>query len=107
MRVHALKSWPAYFDAVANGRKMFEIRKNDRDYKVGDVLMLRKFDPTTGLYLPPRIVVVVTYVTETGCPFVPDGFVAMGIRDAEYHETLDAIRTLNRNSPGWDVQGNA
>jgi len=45
MTVHKLKLHPNYFDAVANGIKTFEIRKDDRDYKVGDTLHLYEFDP--------------------------------------------------------------
>lgn len=43
--VHHLKTWPAEFNAVRAGVKPFEHRKNDRNYKVGDLLILRKFDP--------------------------------------------------------------
>ncbi len=39
---HSLKTDPAVFDAVWNGDKTFEIRKNDRGFKVGDVLNLRE-----------------------------------------------------------------
>lgn len=45
MTVHKLKLLPDYFDAVVNGIKTFEIRKYDRDYKVGDTLRLYEFDP--------------------------------------------------------------
>jgi Domain of unknown function (DUF3850) len=43
--VHDLKIWPEYFDDVVDGTKAFEIRKNDRDYKVGDELLLREWVP--------------------------------------------------------------
>lgn len=39
---HKLKTDPDVFDAVMKGIKPFEIRKNDRDYQIGDELMLKK-----------------------------------------------------------------
>ena len=40
---HDLKIGPNYFDAVSDGRKKFELRRNDRDFKAGDRLMLREW----------------------------------------------------------------
>ena len=39
---HELKTDPGVFDAVASGVKTHEIRRNDRDFKVGDGLLLRR-----------------------------------------------------------------
>lgn len=47
---HEIKIWPAYFDAIESGRKPFEVRFNDRDFQVDDVLHLREFDPTESSY---------------------------------------------------------
>lgn len=44
MKKHDLKIEPKYFDAVLSGKKRFEIRKNDRDYKEGDQVTLREYD---------------------------------------------------------------
>ena len=41
MKTHELKCHPHFFAAIAAGKKTFEIRRNDRDYRVGDVLDLR------------------------------------------------------------------
>lgn len=44
-KTHELKTLPVYFDAVLRGDKTFEVRKNDRDFQTGDVLVLREYDP--------------------------------------------------------------
>jgi len=62
--VHKLKTWPSYFYAVARGEKTFEIRKNDRDFKVGDVLILQCYDPDKGTYTGHEVVKKVTYITD-------------------------------------------
>ena len=43
MKIHELKILPQYFNAVIEGEKTFELRKDDRGFKVGDVLMLKEF----------------------------------------------------------------
>lgn len=45
MTEHILKCWPSAYEAIADGRKTFEWRKDDRDFSVGDTLVLRKWDP--------------------------------------------------------------
>jgi len=45
MRKHDLKVWPAYFAALTDGSKSFEVRRNDRDFAVGDLLRLHEYDP--------------------------------------------------------------
>lgn len=44
MKKHELKLDIKYFDDVRSGKKNFEIRKNDRDYQVGDILELKAWD---------------------------------------------------------------
>lgn len=40
--IHRLKTDSLAFDDIASGVKRFEIRFNDRDYEVGDILILEK-----------------------------------------------------------------
>jgi hypothetical protein len=48
---HELKILPAYFEAVIDGWKTFEIRKDDRGFQPGDAVTLREYDPEyTGDY---------------------------------------------------------
>lgn len=42
---HEIKILPPYFEAVIDGRKSFEIRKDDRGYQAGDTVTLREYDP--------------------------------------------------------------
>jgi hypothetical protein len=42
---HELKIWPEFFEQTRNGRKKFELRQNDRDFQVGDQLLLKEWEP--------------------------------------------------------------
>jgi hypothetical protein len=44
---HRLRVWPKFTDALSDGTKTFEARKNDRDYRTGDTLELIGWDPDT------------------------------------------------------------
>ena len=83
MTEHELKTVPTAFQAVWDGIKTFEFRKNDRDFQVGDTLDLREFNPTTNRgeesgYTGRRVRVRVTYILE-GRFAVPMGYCVMSI----------------------------
>jgi hypothetical protein len=42
---HALKVEPPYFDALVDGSKPFEVRRNDRAFQRGDLLRLQEWGP--------------------------------------------------------------
>lgn len=42
---HKLKCWPNYFDALKSGDKTFEVRKDDRGFQKGDILVLMRTEP--------------------------------------------------------------
>lgn len=44
--IHHLKTLPPYYQAVIEQRKPFEIRENDRNFKVGDRVILEEFIKT-------------------------------------------------------------
>jgi hypothetical protein len=50
---HELKVWPEFFDALESGRKTFELREFDRDFREGDTLRLREYDPKNDDTQPP------------------------------------------------------
>lgn len=45
MKTHKVKCWTQLFERVKDGIKPFDVRKNDRDYQAGDILVLEEFDP--------------------------------------------------------------
>lgn len=48
--VHHLKTWPRYFYAVDRCQKRFELRLDDRGFKLGDILILCEWNPATEKY---------------------------------------------------------
>ena len=82
MKTHELKTWPQSYEAIKSGEKTFEYRLNDRDYKVGDLLLLRNFDPNTKQYLNDEILVKVTYIVYGGVYGIPKDYCIMAIRKA-------------------------
>jgi hypothetical protein len=45
VKIHDLKCWPTEFSAVKYGHKDFEIRRDDREFATGDLVVLREFLP--------------------------------------------------------------
>jgi hypothetical protein len=76
--IHDLKIFPQYFEAVESGRKTFEIRKDDRPYKVGDILILREWSTSTNSYTGNRTERKITYALR-GAPGIQEGYVILGL----------------------------
>jgi ASC-1-like (ASCH) protein len=73
---HKLKIQPEYFKAVCTGKKSFEIRNNDRDFKAGDTLLLQEFIPQTTSYTGRVVERKITYITNYA---QQENFVVMAI----------------------------
>ena len=88
--IHELRSWPPFFQAVVDGRKRFEIRKDDREprFQVGDCLVLCEWEPSTETYSGEQCAVRVTYLSAS---FAPEGCVVMSIEP--WVAALDAAVT--------------
>lgn len=75
-KTHELKTLPQFFEAVKSGDKTFEVRFNDRDFKVGDFLLLQEFTPSDG-YTGAELLVRVSYILDDPA-YCKDGFVVLG-----------------------------
>lgn len=78
MKTHLLKTWPEFFQAVWDGEKTFEFRKNDRDYQVGDNVVLVEWDNKEQLFLGRGIRAKITYVLKEQMG-VPEGYAILSL----------------------------
>lgn len=94
-RRHDLKTWPTFFAAVKRGDKRFEVRRNDRDFGVGDVLLLHEWDPSLpsahvlrsdGAYTGAVLRCSVTYVMPGGNFGLAPDFCVLGISQPEDYD---------------------
>jgi hypothetical protein len=78
-QVHELKVWPEFFARLIDGTKMFEIRKDDRGFRVRDTLVLREWSPRMKKYTGREMRRLVSYVMGgPGFGLMP-GYVVMGL----------------------------
>ena len=97
MPVHELKIWPEFFGAVVEGKKPFELRKNDRPYAVGDVLNMKEWDPTIPGFTGQSVTVTVCYVFKGGRCGLPDELCVLGIKPpAAANLLLESKRNLTQ-----------
>lgn len=78
--IHELKTLEKYFEEVFMGRKTFEIRRNDRDFKKGDILILKEWDRLRGAFTGRELSRTVTYVFKGGSFGLEKDFVVMAIQ---------------------------
>lgn len=82
-KVHDVKLGTTFFDDVKTGRKTFELRKNDRGYKEGDIIVMHEYKDgtTTGRTIEKKIV----YMLEdfTG---LEDGYCILGLGEVKAGE---------------------
>ena len=101
MSEHNLKIAPVYFDAVADGSKTVELRKDDRGYDVDDTLVLREFQPAhwchgewiDAHYTGRECRAVVTHIT-TGDDWLQPGIVALSICTEASRKRTEALERL-------------
>lgn len=74
IRLHDLKSWVGLFEPILKGDKTHDLRVMDRDYQVGDILLLREYEPILKEYTGRQVRAQVTYITSSKhqeCAFSP------------------------------------
>lgn len=87
---HKLKTISRYWDAVADGRKTFEVRLNDRAFQTGDILVLEKFSDD-GMYLTDGYTAKkltirkrITYLLQGGQFGIEPGYCVLGLGEVAH-----------------------
>lgn len=94
--IHALKIEKQHFEAVASGKKTFEVRSNDRNFAVGDFLALNEVtkvitDTTEIVYTGRCCLVEVDYILDSE-EYLQPGFVALAIKPCAISRSIDDFR---------------
>lgn len=79
---HFLKNQKQFFDSFDSFdsfEKTLEIRKNDRDYKVGDKLILSEIDEN-GFQTGRQLIVKITYILNGQCCGLESGFCIISVK---------------------------
>lgn len=94
--IHELKIHPDFFKAVISGKKTFEIRKNDRPFKEGDLLALNEYDGQ--YYTGNSCLVYIDYIMND-TDYVEKDMVVMAIKPCSVFRHTE---TFNPNKIGRD-----
>ena len=72
---HTLKTWTEPFEFVWDGRKPYEIRNDDRNFQVGDIVKLAEWDKDAEEFTDRFIEGPITYLTRGPDWGIPKGLV--------------------------------
>lgn len=84
MQLHDVKIWPDFYARAETGDKTFELRKNDRDYRVGDIVRLHEWKPEDQEYTGRVLVRRITYITHGGRFGLQEGYVCFSLTPCSY-----------------------
>lgn len=82
-RSHDLKTTDPYFSEIVSGNKTFEVRINDRDFRAGDLLILKQYDNKLNCYTGNHCFVNVTFILQGGSFGIHKDYVVMSIKKTE------------------------
>ena len=69
MKQHVVKSWSPFFKAIKAGSKTHDLRYDvDRNFEIGDYILLQEYEPFEGEYTGNECTVEVTYITSSKTP---------------------------------------
>lgn len=77
VKKHSLKIWPEYFKAVKKLTKLYELRYDDRGYRVGDILVLQEWNPKKEDYTGNELERKIGHILTGGQFGLEEGYVVL------------------------------
>lgn len=69
MTTHIVKSWPQFFEPIVAGIRTSDMRdKTERNYQIGDRMLLQEYDPFKGAYTGREQEVEITHIISNDTP---------------------------------------
>lgn len=91
---HELKILPKWYADVESGKKNFEIRVNDRDYKVGDTLVLQEYDK--GNYTGREITRKIQYIYQgNGAYGLSEEYCILGLEQETCDDAISRQKAID------------
>jgi hypothetical protein len=78
-KTHKLKCWPEYFKDLSSGSKTFDIRYNDRNFQVGDLIDMCEFSPAKEEYTGESLTFKISYKLDGGKWGLKQDFCCLGL----------------------------
>jgi hypothetical protein len=94
--IHVLKTWCDPFQAVWDGHKLAEFRKDDRQFRVGDWLDLLEYDHVRSVHTGREIEAKVTDIRRGPAFGIPEGYAML---------SLQRYRGLDHGGTAWEIPG--
>lgn len=82
-RQHKLKCWTPYYEAIVAGEKKFDVRRDDRGFQKGDLVLLQQCEIGSGYVCgscgqPYAIEKKIQYILTGGQFGIEPGYVVLG-----------------------------
>ena len=100
--IHAVKTLSNFFQDSINGDKPFEVRFNDRDYKVGDYIAQNEYKD--GHYTGRSALSLITYILDNP-EYLRDGYVVLGLKPCSIQLSAHTQDGSSANTRGESESG--
>lgn len=104
---HNIKCLTQFFERIRSGQKTFEIRKNDRDYQVGDSLNIMEYNPEVPDFPHTAMATIKADIVYVSSFMQKEDYVVLGIEahdDSSLYPTLATLATVSclQEAPSLD-----